>query len=320
MTGKSTHRIGRRAFLKGAAAVAAGSALGASFRADAESVFPPGRYVDIHTHLGQRWGFREILTVEKLLKWMDENDIAQAAVLPLISPEAWDHPLSTDYVLRETEPHRDRLFPFCSIDPRTLLLGGYAKKRDLLLKYKEAGAKGFGEHKPGVAIDDPRNIELFQASAEVGLPILFHLDNDRNMDQPGLPGLEKVLKEVPNGIFIGHANGFWASISGGITQADLSAYPKTPVQPGGALDRLMDAYPNLYGDLSAGSGSNAIERDLAFGREFIVRRADRLLFGTDYLAPAQQVMQLALYRTLDLPEAVQAKVFRDNARRLLGLL
>jgi hypothetical protein len=76
-------------------------------------------------------------------------------------------------------------------------------------------------------------------------------------------------------------------------------------------------YPNLYGDLSAGSGANAIRRDLEFGREFVIRRADRLLFGTDYLANAQQVPQFDLHDSLDLPAEVQAKVFRENARKLL---
>jgi len=63
----------------------------------------------------------------------------------------------------------------------------------------------------------------------------------------------------------------------------------------------------------------AISRDPAFGREFLIRRADRLMFGTDFLAPGQDVPQLTLLRQLDLPQDVQAKIFRDNARRLLRL-
>lgn len=189
----------------------------------------------------------------------------------------------------------------------------------MLSKYREAGAKGFGEHKPGIAMDDPRNLALFKACAAAKLPVLFHLDNQRNTDKPGLPGLAKVLAAVPDGVFIGHGPGFWASISGGLAQADLGGYPKGPVAPGGALDALMEEYPNLYGDLSAGSGASAISRDDEFGRGFLVRRADRLMFGTDFLAPGQNVPQLDLYAKLELPAAVRAKVFRDNARRLLGL-
>ena len=62
-------------------------------------------------------------------------------------------------------------------------------------------------------------------------------------------------------------------------------------------------------------------RDLDFGREFLIRRQDRILFGTDFLAPKQAVPQFELFeqKLADLPMDVQAKIFRDNARGLLKL-
>jgi predicted TIM-barrel fold metal-dependent hydrolase len=106
-----------------------------------------------------------------------------------------------------------------------------------------------------------------------------------------------------------------------VTQASLHAYPKTKVAPGGAIDALMNKYPNLYGELSAGSGASAISRDLDFGREFLIRRQDRIMFGTDFLSPGQDVPQFELFeqKLADLPADVKAKVFRENARTLLGL-
>lgn len=299
--------------------LAAGAAALSNARLSVAGDYPPGNYVDVHTHLGQTWNHTETLSADALLKWMDASDIAQSVVLPLVSPESSSYLLTTDYVLGETKPHRDRLIPFCSIDPRTSYSGGLRGLVAMLKKYVDQGAKGFGEHKPGVKIDDPRNMTIYAACGELGLPILFHLDEQRNTDAPGLPGLEKALKENPNTQFIGHGPGWWASISGGVTQADLARYPEGKVAPGGGIDALMDKYPNLYGDLSAGSGAGAISRDLDFGREFLVRRADRLMFGTDFLSPGQQVPQLTLFRTLQLPPEVQAKVFRDNARRLLKI-
>lgn len=280
---------------------------------------PPGRYVDMHTHLGQTWNTSQLLTAEGLLRWMDAHDIAQAVVLPLVNPEASSFPLTSDFVLSQTAPYRDRLIPFCSIDPRTSISGGGSALVEMLRRYAEAGAKGFGEHKPGLPIDDPRNHALYAACAEVGLPLLFHLDEQRNTDQPGLPGLDRVLSAHPGCQFIGHGPGFWASISGLTSAKELGGYPTGPVAPGGALDALMEKHANLFADLSAGSGANAISRDLSFGREFLIRRADRVMFGTDYLAPGQEVPQLELFASLDLPEEVRAQVFRDNARRLLGL-
>lgn len=277
-----------------------------------------GKYIDVHVHIGHEWMKDEHLTVKNLLDWMDAHSVERSVVLPLVSPESWFYPVSTDYVLKETAPHRDRLIPFCSIDPRTLNLGGKAGTVSLLKEYIDKGARGFGEHKTGVAMDDSRNMVLYESLHEVGLPCLFHLDNNRNMDKVGLPGLEKVLKTYPDLIMIGHANGWWASVDGDAVQADFQAYPGREIKKRGAVDRLLAEYPNMYGDLSAGSGANAISRDPEFGRAFIIRNADKLLFGTDYLKVGQNIPQFELLDNMDLPADVRAKVYRGNAARLLG--
>jgi len=309
--------ITRRRFHRRVVATAAALAAGES----AFAALPPGDYVDMHTHLGQTWNTTEPLTAEELLRWMDAHRIAQAVVLPLMSPESSSYLITTDFVLEQTRPFRDRLIPFCSIDPRTSYSGGQKGLVAMLKNYVDAGAKGFGEHKPGVDFDDKRSMVIYAACAELKLPLLFHIDNERNLDKPGLPGLEHALKENPGCNFIGHGPGWWASISGDVTQASLGGYPKTKVAPGGAIDALMDKYPNLYGDLSAGSGAGAISRDLDFGREFLIRRQDRIMFGTDFLAPKQGVPQFELFeqRLTDLPVEVKVKIFRGNARKLLGL-
>ena len=310
---KQTRREFNRALMFGAFSSLVGStALG-------KSAAPAGRYVDVHTHLGTVWNSTQLLTAGELLRWMDAHDVAQAVILPLVSPESSSYPITTDYVLEQTQGHRDRLIPFCSVDPRTSFRGGVKGLVEMLQKYVDAGAKGFGEHKPGVKFTDPGNMQIFEACQTLKLPLLFHLDNQRNLDSPGLPNLEKILQTFPELRLIGHGPGFWASIAGNLTPADLSGYARGEVAPGGALDRLMSAYPNLFADLSAGSGSNAISRDVKFGREFLIRRQDRCLFGTDYLSPGQAVPQFEVLTKLDLPAEVQAKVFRDNARQLLGL-
>ena len=278
------------------------------------------RYIDMHTHLGQTWNSTTVLDAATLLRWMDAHRIEKAVVLPLVSPEASSYPLTTDFVLRESRSHRDRLIPFCSIDPRTSYKGGHQGLVGMLRRYIDAGAKGFGEHKPGVAFDDERNMKIFAACQEVGFPVLFHLDNQRNTDRPGLPGLEKVLQRHPKCNFIGHGPGWWGSISRDVQQADLAGYPRGPVVAGGAIDRLMEKYSNIFGELSAGSGANSISRDLTFGREFLIRRQDRIMFGTDFLSPGQEVPQFDLFeQQLNLPTEVQAKIYRKNAIRILQL-
>jgi hypothetical protein len=277
------------------------------------------RYIDVHTHIGTTWNGDEALTVDGLLSWMDAHDIEKSVVLPLVSPESSSFLQLTEPALAAAKAHPDRLIPFCSIDPRTSYRGGVKGLVEILRKYVDQGAKGFGEHKVGLPFDDPLMMRVYDACEEVGIPLLFHLDNVRGTDRPGLPGVENAVRSHPQLNFIGHGPGFWASISGGLSPADLGGYPMGKVQPGGALDTLMTKYPNLFGDLSAGSGAGAISRDREFGREFFIRRQDRLLFGTDYLKPGQEVPQFEVFNSLDLPAEVQAKVYRGNAIRILKL-
>ncbi len=90
----------------------------------------------------------------------------------------------------------------------------------------------------------------------------------------------------------------------------------------GWSDRVVDGkYDNIYGDLSAGSRANSISRDLDFGHKFLVRRQDRIMFGTDYLTPQQEIPQFALFeQKLSLSAEVAAKIHRENARRVPGLM
>jgi uncharacterized protein len=278
------------------------------------------KYIDVHTHIGTTWNGNKELTAEGLLAWMDEHDVEQSVLLPLTSPESSSFLLLTEPALQAARAHPDRFIPFCSIDPRTSVRGGLKGFVSVIQSYVDQGAKGFGEHKVGLDFDDPLMMQIYAACQEVGIPLLFHMDTIRGKDEPGLPRLEHALRTYPKLDFIGHGPGWWASISGDIkTKQDLGAYPKGAVHEGGAIDRLMDKYPNLYGDLSAGSGANAIARDRTFGREFMIRRQDRLMFGTDYLQPGQAVPQFELFDSLNLPNDAQTKIYKANAKRVLKL-
>ena len=278
-----------------------------------------GPYIDIHTHIGRTWNGDQAVTPDALVKWMDEHHVAKAVVLPLVSPESSSYLNLTEQAIAAARRFPDRLVPFCCIDPRTSHGGGRAGLRSMVKEYVDQGARGFGEHKAGLPIGDPRMRALYEVCDDLRLPVLFHMDNQRGTDVPGLPGLESVLKGFPGVSFIGHGPGFWASISGELTLEELGGYPTGPVKPGGALDRLFDAYSNLWGDMSAGSGAGALARDPAFGRQFLIRRTDRILFGTDYLKPGQKVPQFELLAGIDLPPEVRAKVERGNAAKLLGI-
>ncbi|MFN0197208.1 MAG: amidohydrolase family protein [Planctomycetaceae bacterium] len=285
-------------------------------------------YIDMHTHIGTFYPGQE-LTADGLVELMDENGIERAVILPLISPESTIFLQTNEDAIRNYKLHPDRLIPFCCIDPRCSTtnpkryghVAGVQGITDLLKRYQEMGAKGVGEHKVGLPFDHPQMMMLYEACSNLSLPMLFHLDDIRSFDTPGLPRLENVLKAFPKLILMGHAAGFWASISADATFEDFGRYPEipTPTIPGGALDTLMEKYPNRYGDLSEPGGEKAIARDPKFGREFIIRRADQLVFGTDYLMANQKIPQFELLDSLDLPEEVQYKIYRGNAIKILNL-
>jgi predicted TIM-barrel fold metal-dependent hydrolase len=275
------------------------------------------KYIDVHTHVGTIWNGNKELTPANLIRWMDEHDVEKAVVLPLTSPESSSFLCLTEGALRAAKEFPQRLIPFCSIDPRTSVVGGVRGFETIIRGYVDQGAKGFGEHKVGLDFDDPLMMQIYEVCEKIGIPLLFHMDTIRGRDKPGLPRLAHALATFPKLTFIGHGPGWWASISG--DARDFMGAPKSPVKPGGAIDRLMDTFPNIYGDLSAGSGANAISRDPVFGREFLIRRQDRLMFGTDYLQPGQPVPQFQILASLKLPAPVEKKIFRHNAEKMLKL-
>ena len=235
-------------------------------------------------------------------------------------PESSSYPLTSDFILVETVPHRDRLVPFCRLFCARAFSGGKKGLVEMLKRYIDACAKGFGEHKPGVRMDSPQNLALFAAWAEVKLPVLFHLDNERNIDTPGLPGLAKVLSATPELPFIGpRARLVGLDLRHTSPRLSWGAILRGEVSERGAVPMLMSKFSNLYGDLSVGSGANAIRRNLKFGCLFLIRRADRQMNGTDFLSPGQDVPQFALFDELDLPEEVAAKIFQENASGVLQL-
>jgi predicted TIM-barrel fold metal-dependent hydrolase len=53
------------------------------------------------------------------------------------------------------------------------------------------------------------------------------------------------------------------------------------VKRGGLTDKWLSDFPNLYEDMSANSGNNALSRDPDFSPDFVARHQDKLIFGSD---------------------------------------
>lgn len=271
--------------------------------------------IDFHAHIGnharESYPAQPPVTPESLISRMDRTGVEIACLLPLESPEGgWGISLTEDCIAaRDRWP--ERFIAFCCVDPR------YPEAEKLIEVFvTRYGCRGFGEHVNGLKFDDPLNMRLYAKCEEFGLPVIFG-DDLNCYDEPGLPRLEHCLKTFPDLIFCGHGPGFWSAISGDDDRT--ICYPNTPIQPGGALDRLLENYPNLYLDLSAGSGYNAMTRDPEFTEGFITRHWHRMLWGTDICLSYQKTPQVEWIQNLQIPDQWREAITDKNARCLLNI-
>lgn len=285
-----------------------------------------GKMIDFHTHIGKVFYGRKVLTAKKLVETMDKYGIKKSVVLPIENPEETHWYSTTDYVLRNCKRYSDRLIPFCNVDPRRGLNNGkdnYLGK--IIENYVKKGCKGFGEVLANLKFNDKKMKFIYKICGELSIPVLFHLGGVPGRskigltDKIGLPFMEDILNEFPDTIFVAHGPGWWAEISGDVKSEDRDAYPKGPVEKEGKVVYLLENYPNMFADLSAGSGYNALTRDNDFGVEFLNRCYKKLLFATDYLFVDQEIPIVNYIKKVKIPESKRKRIIENNARELLNL-
>ena len=154
----------------------------------------------------------------------------------------------------------------------------------ILTEAVKAGACGLGEIKFHVEAAGPELRRMYSLAAELNVPIMVHFQEvphtpTEGVFSTGFKNFEAILKAYPKTKVLGHADAFWANVSA--DYANDTAYPSGPVKRGGVTDKLLGDYANLYGDLSANSGNNAMSRDPEFTKSFLVRHQDKLVFGSD---------------------------------------
>lgn len=289
-------------------------------------------FIDIHGHAYRRPypglnGKPVFSTPEQLLRRYDELEIERAVLLPLVSPEVY-LPQSNEEVLEIVERYPGRFIPFCNIDPRAISNSPDAPLGYLLRHYQDCGCKGIGEITSNMPFLHPMVQNLFKHVQDVGFPLTFDISDRIGeayglYDDPGLPQLETSLQRFPKLIIFGHGPAFWSEIGVLEKTEDRATYPKYPIRKEGVVPKLFRKYQNLYGDLSAGSGYNALARDPAYAVKFINEFQDRLLFGTDICASDQPALLAGflknLFETGKIGEVTFRKIARENAIRLFKL-
>jgi len=290
--------------------------------------------IDVHTHCTRRRndaphpvGDRYACAAD-LLRVMNRTGVDKAVILPM-SRAWWADPISpVADALESWRAFPDRFIPFCNFFPNMVMSGPRTDFRHLLRYFKERGCRGVGEYTIRLPFDDPHNMNVFAQVEEVRLPLTFHIAPAMKdpfygcYDDIGLPRLEKVLKTFPKLILLGHSQPFWAEISTDVTPKNRNGRPPGKVTPGRVVE-LMRKYPNLHGDLSAGSGHNALSRDPEFGYRFMEEFQDRLHFGTDNNYVPYEDPVAPYFRKLKEERLISGRAYEKiawkNSAKLFGI-
>jgi predicted TIM-barrel fold metal-dependent hydrolase len=191
------------------------------------------------------------------------SGVAKAIFLPSPSTE--------ERAIMLAKEHPDRFARFTNAD---------IKSPDAVQHLQAAlkgGAIGIGELKHAVMVDGTEMKRVYDVANDFKVPVLIHFQE--GAFNSGIRRMPALLKAYPNLIFVAHANSFWANISAEVD--DKIDYPTGRIKPGGLSDHLLADFPNIYGDLSANSGRNALNRDPEFAAAFLVRHKSKLIFGSD---------------------------------------
>jgi len=268
--------------------------------------------IDCHQHtnwLGRHTG--------DLVAYLDKAGVRKAWLLSWESTDGAREPAYTHLAIED-------VFDAARQHPRRLIVGaGPDPRREdfpaLLRRCHRRGARVYGEIKLRVLMDTPELVEAFRLAGRLGMPVLFHLQVPRaSRGRVGawylgdVDAVERTCRKCPDTTFIAHGPGWWAHLSAD-RGAYRSDYPAGPVVPGGKVLQLLDTYDNLFCDLSANSALNALTRDPAFGRQFLIDYADRLLYGADFF----DTRMLDLLARLRLPRAAEKSILSGNALRLV---
>jgi predicted TIM-barrel fold metal-dependent hydrolase len=317
-------RVTRRHFLETAGSATAGLLYGAAVSNLLAEAGPGETLLDLHQH-----SFYTGRTHEQLLAHQRQNQVTTTVLLPI---EGWmmqgGAKFATDWILvvggnrdsaQVEKENPGQFLRFASSDPTQ------SRALDVIRGNLQRGAIGIGEMKYPVAVDSPEMHRVYKLAEEMRVPVLLHFEFETY--NTGLERFDKVLKAYPKINFIGHAQTWWGNISASLDPLEL--YPKGAVKKGGLTDRLLSDYPNIYGDLSAGSGLNALTRDPEFSRDFLQRHQRKLIWGSDCNCldgkgagiPGGKCIaagSLAALRELITDPAVLRRILYENGTKLLG--
>lgn len=306
--------------------------------------------VDVHAHDYAKTDAE----VAAWVKTMDEVGVEKSIILSYSTGRQFDS------IVDRYSRYKDRFDVWCGFDYTGVNEPGWQKRAVAELErcYRkgakgvgELGDKGLGElySRPtpgyGVHIDDPRMKPLLEKCAELKMPINIHVAEDEwmylpsdstndglmnaakwkvDMSKPGILNHDQLVGTLENAVRNNPRTTFIACHLANCC-ANLDMFAK-----------LLDKYPNLYGDIAARYGELApIPR---YVKAFLEKYQDRILYGTDM--GTRKMMYQTTFRILEsadehfyvrdlfnyhwplygfhLSDEVLRKLYGGNAKRILG--
>jgi len=318
--------------------------------------------IDIHTHFGPLLLGADYVSaydtsqVMATLKTMGIIKVCNAELI-------WDDALPR--MLAKLDGHQQDILTLPSIDIGSFERPEFERTvRQALSRYQAMGIKGIKLWKDitlyrrdakgnQIRLDDPRLSCIFDLAAEYNLFVLIHVGDPKAFFTPVDHRNEQYvsLMDNPDWQFYSQAFTFEDHLQmqknvlarhGGTIF--VIAHVGSCAEDLGIVAAQLDRFPNMYIDLAA--RLNELGRQPYTARRFFLTYADRILFGTDYIANQDpQEVYPYYFRFLEtfdeyfpyappgeenasgnwriygigLPQQVLRKVYSENAKKLLGL-
>ena len=244
---------------------------------------------------------RMLADPEELLRWMDEEGVARAALINYVAPEVMGFDASTnDWVSRYTRAHRDRLLPVGSVHPR------HAKdpRGEARRLFDELGIRMLKIHPPHQRFaanahvsGDEALAAIYAAAEEAEVPVMIHTGTS---------------------IFPGARNRFADPLAADDVAIDFPRLALVLAHAGRPLFTetavfLARRHPNVRLDLSG-----IPPRRLLTYLPRLEDIADKCLWGTDWPSPGVASMRRNVEDFLALPLSPEAKerILWGNAQAL----
>lgn len=267
--------------------------------------------------------------------------------------------LRLEDVFAATKSYADFFINFVSVNTMEIDQPDFAGRvQNHLYRAHELGAKGIklfkhlsimqpvspGVFRPGrnVLIDDPRLVVIWQTAAELDMPVLAHIGDPEAFFDPVDEKNERYLelKAHPDWSYYDSDN--WSFYELMRAQENLLAQnPKTTfiiphvgsnAENLGFVASCLDRFDNMFIDLAA--RIDELGRQPYTARKFLLKYADRVLFGTDVYPETSSWCYRPYFNVLEtadeyisggnwpmyglyLPDEVLKLIYKDNFLRLM---